>query len=84
MSEALGGDPGTRLWHPFANMAAVAGHEFVVDRAEGVWLWDRDGSRYLDATGSLWFSNIGHGRAEVAEAVHAQLLKLDAYNIFND
>lgn len=74
----------TRLWHPFANMAAVAGNEFVVDRAAGVWLWDDEGSRYLDATGSLWFSNVGHGRAEIAEAVHGQLLKLDVYNIFND
>jgi putrescine---pyruvate transaminase len=85
-SSAHGGDASqtTRLWHPFANMANVVGHEFMVDRAEGVWLWDSDGSRYLDATGSLWFSNIGHGRAEVAEAVHDQLLKLDVYNIFGD
>jgi adenosylmethionine-8-amino-7-oxononanoate aminotransferase len=65
-------------------MATVAGHEFVVDRAEGVWIWDEAGSRYLDATGSLWFSNVGHGRREIADAVHAQLLKLDVYNTFND
>ena len=73
-----------RLWHPFANMAAVAGHELVVDRAEGVWVWDEEGARYLDATGSLWFSNIGHGRPEIAEAVREQLLKMDVYNLFND
>jgi len=74
----------TRLWHPFTNMASVVGREFVVDRAEGVWLWGEDGQRILDATGSLWYSNIGHGRAEIADAVRDQLLKLDAYNIFND
>lgn len=78
------GTPETRLWHPFANMATVAGDEFVVDRAQGVWLWTEDGKRILDATGSLWYSNIGHGRPEMADAVRDQLLKLDAYNIFND
>jgi adenosylmethionine-8-amino-7-oxononanoate aminotransferase len=74
----------TRLWHPFTNMASVVGREFVVDRAEGVWLWGEDGQRVLDATGSLWYSNIGHGRPEIADAVRDQLLKLDSYNIFND
>jgi adenosylmethionine-8-amino-7-oxononanoate aminotransferase len=74
----------TRLWHPFANMAAVVGREFVVDRGEGVWLWTEDGRKVLDATSSLWYANVGHGRREIADAVHAQLLKLDAYNVFND
>jgi adenosylmethionine-8-amino-7-oxononanoate aminotransferase len=74
----------TRLWHPFTNMANVVGREFVVDRAEGVWLWTEDGRRVLDATGSLWYSNVGHGRPEMADAVRDQLLKLDAYNVFND
>jgi adenosylmethionine-8-amino-7-oxononanoate aminotransferase len=74
----------THLWHPFTNMASVVGREFVVDRAEGVWLWSEDGQRVLDATGSLWYSNIGHGRPEIADAVRDQLLKLDSYNIFND
>ena len=27
-------------WHPFADMAAVAGHELVIVRGEGVYLWD--------------------------------------------
>jgi putrescine---pyruvate transaminase len=85
MSAAAGtAGAGTRLWHPFANMADVVGREFVVDRAEGVWLWTEDGRRVLDATGSLWYSNVGHGRAEIADAVRDQLLKLDAYNVFND
>ncbi|MFN8164425.1 MAG: aminotransferase class III-fold pyridoxal phosphate-dependent enzyme [Solirubrobacterales bacterium] len=74
----------TRLWHPFSNMAAVAGCEFVVERGDGVWLWTEDGSRFLDGTGSLWYSNVGHGRVEIADAVRAQLLELDAFNIFND
>ena len=73
-----------RLWHPFSDISKVAGHEFVLDRAEGVWLWDRDGQRYLDATSSLWYANIGHRRARMAEAIAAQIRKLDAYSTFGD
>jgi putrescine aminotransferase len=74
----------TRFWHPFANMADVAGREFVVARAKGVHVWDDEGRRYLDASASLWCTNIGHGRSEIAAAVHAQLLDLDAYMTFGD
>lgn len=74
----------TRLWHPFADMSAVDGHEFVVARGEGAWIWDADGRRYLDGTAALWYSNVGHGRPEIADAVSAQLRTLDAYGAFGD
>jgi adenosylmethionine-8-amino-7-oxononanoate aminotransferase len=73
-----------RFWHPFSDMSKVSGHEFVIDRAQDVWLWDRDGTRYLDATSSLWYANIGHGRPRMAEAIAAQIRKLDAYSTFGD
>ncbi len=75
---------GPRLWHPFADMAAVAGREFVVDRAEDVWIYDEDGRRYLDATASLWYANVGHGRPEIREAVARQMERLETYSIFNE
>jgi putrescine---pyruvate transaminase len=74
----------TRFWHPFADMGAVSRQEFVVERGEGVWVFDAEGRRYLDATASLWYANIGHGRAEVADAVAAQLRRLAAYSTFGD
>lgn len=74
----------TRLWHPFADMATVAGNEFVVDRGEDVWIFDRDGRRYLDASASLWYANIGHGRTEIADAVHEQMVRLEAYSAFGE
>lgn len=73
-----------RFWHPFADMGQVAGHELVLDRAEGVWLWDVGGRRYLDATSSLWYANIGHGRRRMADAISAQITRLDAYSTFGD
>jgi putrescine---pyruvate transaminase len=76
--------PSTRLWHPYSDMSAVAGHELMIERAEGVWLWDTDGRRYLDATASLWYCSIGHGRQRMADAIAGQICQLDAYSIFGD
>jgi len=74
----------TRLWHPFAAMGKVDGHELVLTRGEGSRVWDADGNEYLDATAGLWFANVGHGRAEIADAVGSQLTKLAAHHIFGD
>ena len=74
----------TRFWHPFADMASVRGSEFVIERGDDVWVFDRDGKRYLDATASLWYANVGHGRAEIAAAIAAQLGRIEAYSAFGD
>jgi putrescine aminotransferase len=74
----------TRLWHPFADMSRVRGHEFLIDRADDVWLWDTAGNRYLDGSASLWYVNVGHGRKEIVEAIRRQADKLSAYSIFGD
>ena len=74
----------TSLWHPFADMAAVAGHELVIARADGVRVWDASGRRYLDGASSLWYANAGHGRREIREAVQHQLATLDAFHAFGD
>ena len=72
------------FWHPFSNMSAVAGQEVVIDRGEGVYVYDTNGKRYLDGTASLWYANIGYGRSEVAKAVAAQITKLHAFHTFGD
>jgi adenosylmethionine-8-amino-7-oxononanoate aminotransferase len=74
----------TRLWHPFADMGSVRERELVITRGEDVWIWDSDGHRYLDATASLWYANVGHGRPEIAAAVATQMSKLEAYSAFGD
>lgn len=73
------------FWHAFADMHAVeTGGELVIDRGEGVHVWDEAGHRYLDATAALWYCNIGYGRDEIADAVQAQLRRLPAYSTFGD
>ncbi len=63
-------------------MSRVAGNELVMERGEGAYLWDTDGRRYLDATASLWYCNVGHGRARIAEAAAAQMKVLETYHTF--
>ena len=70
------------FWHGYADMSLVPGNEIVMSRGRGVWVYDTNGNRYLDATASLWYCNVGHGRKEIAEAVAAQMADLAAYSTF--
>jgi putrescine aminotransferase len=73
------------LWHPFSDMGAVERDgEFVIARGEGAHVFDTEGTRYLDATAGLWFTNVGHGRIELAEAAQRQLRTVAAYSTFGD
>ena len=56
----------------------------VIDSAEGAYVTDAAGKRYLDGIGGLWCVNIGYGRKEMAQAIAAQVLKLSYSNTFTD
>ncbi|MBV9080210.1 MAG: aspartate aminotransferase family protein, partial [Elusimicrobia bacterium] len=49
----------------------------LLAEAKGVWYRDVDGRDVLDGAAGLWCVNAGHGRVEIADAVHKQLLKMD-------
>jgi adenosylmethionine-8-amino-7-oxononanoate aminotransferase len=62
------------LWHPFTPMAEYAAERpVVVERAEGPWLIDIDGNRYLDGTSSLWCVVHGHRVPELDAALREQI-----------
>ncbi|MBA3520502.1 MAG: aminotransferase class III-fold pyridoxal phosphate-dependent enzyme, partial [Rhizobiales bacterium] len=71
------------LFHPFT---ALADHErngpMVITEGEGVWLKDDKGDSYIDSMAGLWCVNVGYGRREIADAIHAQVLKLPYYHSF--
>jgi adenosylmethionine-8-amino-7-oxononanoate aminotransferase len=58
--------------------------ELLLDRAEGVTVWDEDGRRYVDACASLWYCNVGYGRDEIVDAAAAQMRRLPAYSAYGD
>ena len=65
------------IWHPFTQMLewqSVA--PLVIERAEGNYLIDTEGRRYLDGISSLWVNLYGHRRREIDEAVSRQLSKV--------
>ena len=72
------------FWHPFAEMSKVQHAPFIVDRGEGIYVFDESGRRYLDAAASLWYMNVGYGREEIIEAMSAQMRKLAAFHAFID
>jgi adenosylmethionine-8-amino-7-oxononanoate aminotransferase len=65
------------LWRPYTSSED---HEqkplFVVDRAEGPWLIGTDGRRLLDASGSWWCNNLGHGNPKLRRAIVEQSERL--------
>ena len=69
--------------HPFARPAALPADFINIVRGEGAAIFDDTGKRYVDGMASLWYCNVGHGRKEIAEAVSAQMMKLEAYNTFD-
>jgi adenosylmethionine-8-amino-7-oxononanoate aminotransferase len=62
------------VWHPFTQMADwLAGDPLIIERAEGNYLIDTEGRRYLDGVSSLWVNLHGHRRREIDDAIRAQL-----------
>jgi 4-aminobutyrate--pyruvate transaminase len=66
------------MLHPLSNLAAVERNgATVITRGDGVYIWDAEGNRYIDAFSGLWNVNVGHGRTALAEAAAAQIQDLD-------
>lgn len=60
------------------------GPKLIVERGEGIYLFDTQGKRYIDGLSSLWNVNVGHGRRELAEVAAAQMKKLAYSSSFNN
>ncbi len=63
-------------WHPFTPMEEWCAPEhkpLLIDRAEGVWLFDQQGRRYIDGNSSIWTNIHGHNHPRINAAIRAQL-----------
>ena len=66
------------LWHPCTQMKDHESMPLIpVERGEGVWLYDFDGNRYIDAVSSWWVNIFGHANPYINERIKAQLDKLE-------
>ncbi len=67
------------LWHPFTQMRdwCAADHDpLVIVSADGVWLQDSDGNRYIDGNSSIWTNIHGHRHPVIDQAIRDQLDKI--------
>src|SRR3979490_2022809 len=69
-----------QLWMHFTRMGSYEDHDVpVIVRGEGCYVYDEHGKRYLDGLSALYCVNVGHGRAELAEAAARQARELGFY-----
>ncbi|WP_030070424.1 aspartate aminotransferase family protein [Halomonas alkaliantarctica] len=69
--------------HPFTDFKSL-GEEGsrIITHADGVYIYDSQGSRILDGMAGLWCVNLGYGRQELVDAATEQMQQLPYYNNF--
>ncbi|MBK1683985.1 aspartate aminotransferase family protein [Rhodoferax fermentans] len=69
--------------HPFTDHGDLATRGArVITRSDGIYIWDSEGEKLLDAMSGLWCVNAGYGRKALAEAAYEQMMTLPFYNSF--
>ncbi|MCB9557054.1 MAG: aminotransferase class III-fold pyridoxal phosphate-dependent enzyme [Deltaproteobacteria bacterium] len=71
------------LIHPFTNLAVHRERgPLVIDRGEGIYIFDSDGKRYLDGLAGLWCVSLGYNEQRLVTAAHQQLSQLPFAHTF--
>jgi adenosylmethionine-8-amino-7-oxononanoate aminotransferase len=66
------------IWHPFTQMKDYENDApIIVDRGEGIYIWDLKGNRYIDGISSWWVNTLGHSNKRLNNAIKAQLDKIE-------
>ncbi len=64
------------VWHPYTPAHDDSIAPLVVDRAEGPFFWDLDGTRYIDGNSSWWVATLGHRHPRLLDALAKQARSL--------
>jgi 4-aminobutyrate--pyruvate transaminase len=71
------------LLHPTTNLAAHRTQgPLVLERGEGVYVYDASGKRYIEGLAGLWCTGLGYGNAELVEAAREQMSRLSFSHLF--
>jgi len=69
--------------HPYTNLAALPQQgSLILERGDGVFVYDVDGRPYIEGMAGLWCNALGHGREELVEAAAEQMRKLPFAHLF--
>jgi len=69
------------LWIYFSQLKKD-GELAVIERGEGSYVFDNEGKRYIDGLAGLFLTNVGHGRSELADAAHEQMMNLHFFPLW--
>ncbi len=65
------------VWHPYTKASVLDAAPLpLITRGEGIYLYDSEGRRYLDAISSWWACNLGHNHPRIVEAIVRQAREL--------
>jgi 4-aminobutyrate---pyruvate transaminase len=71
------------LVHPYINLASFReSGPLVIERAQGVYVYDSNGKAYIEGMAGLWCTALGYGNEELVEAATAQMRKLSFAHLF--
>jgi adenosylmethionine-8-amino-7-oxononanoate aminotransferase len=70
----------TRMIYPTTNPTAT--EQLIIERGEGVYVFDNNGKQYLEGMSGLWCTALGYGNEEVIEAATAQMKTLAYSHLF--
>lgn len=66
------------VWHPFTQMKEYEKNDpLVITKGKGVYLYDIDGNKYLDAISSWWVNTLGHSNSRLNKALYNQSKKIE-------
>jgi putrescine aminotransferase len=69
--------------HPFTDHRGLAEKGArIITKADGIYIWDSEGNKILDAMSGLWCVNVGYGRKALVDAASSQMQELPYYNSF--
>jgi 4-aminobutyrate---pyruvate transaminase len=72
------------LIHPYTNLDQFRqSGPLVIERAQGVHVYDTDGKAYIEGMAGLWCTALGYGNEELVEAASAQMRKLSFAHLFS-
>ncbi|MCL5673567.1 MAG: aminotransferase class III-fold pyridoxal phosphate-dependent enzyme, partial [Deltaproteobacteria bacterium] len=65
------------VWHPFTQMLDWEKEDnIVIEKGDGIYLYDIHGNKYIDGVSSLWVNIHGHNNKELNEAIKEQIDKI--------
>ena len=66
--------------YPTTNFKAT--EQLVIDRGEGIYVYDKDGKQYLEGMAGLWCTSLGYGNQEIIAASNEQMKKMSFTHMF--